>query len=258
MPIRRFNSTGRRAISRDRVQLKIQRKPAEPAVLVASLDFSGSKLPNDALVFLEASQLSTFMRFPFGSVASPKPPNGKELVLSEFSPDHLPTIRVKVVSVGDRSGLLLAESGALSADPDQDHPAKTSPLLNFAEDDLGEEIWRVSFGTDLPTVQMNKKLGDWKALASAPHFRAIVYPAVFRTVLMQILLVEEFEYDEDDDSWQSRWLQFGKMMAGETPPVHEEDPAEVMHWITGAAEAFAKKHGFLGQLGDFNPGGVYE
>lgn len=257
MPIRRVNSTGRRTISRSNVHIHVSNVAGRPPEFEATVNLDGYKLPEDAQVFIEASQLSTFMRFPFGTVGNPGTKQEGKLVLSEFSSDQLPAFRVRVVSAGNSSGLLLAETGSLAADPDDKNPSSAVSLLRVQPDDLGDEVWRVSFDVVGPILQMNQKLNDWKGLATDAQFRSFVYPQVFRAVLIHLLFVDEYDFGEDDSAWQARWSSFAKSMTG-TPPPELEERDDVLDWINNTVELFCKQHAFLNHLGDLVVGGASE
>jgi len=90
---------------------------------------------------------------------------------------------------------------------------------------------------------VNSEFGDWRALARAPVFIALVYPAVFRAVLWRILVQENHHRDtEDMEDWRSRWLRFAIGLPGVGDPPAEDDEAKLDDWIDSAAYAFSKRH----------------
>src|SRR5262245_13025146 len=102
MAIRRINSTGRLRIVRDDVTVNLRRDQAGALSFSATVDLNGYKLPGAALVFIEAQRQTTFMRFPFGTVAQPRPTGST--ALSEFVSADALQFRVKVTSESEERG----------------------------------------------------------------------------------------------------------------------------------------------------------
>jgi hypothetical protein len=212
----------------------------------ATLDLASYGLPNDAQIFVEAYRQTSFMRFPYGTVASPKPHEMAPRQLTEFASTDGLLFRVKVTSTGERAGLLLAEGDRIPISDDEEQPDNRIALLPPAPADLGQEIWRVDFSASGPLLLVNVSVGDWKAVAASPQFRSLVYPAAMRQVLWQIYKVEETRDTDDPDDWRCRWLSFGAGLAGVgEPPLSSDDDDEWSEWITEAVGSFARQHRML-------------
>ena len=246
MPIRRINSTGRKRILREHARIFVRTDSDGVLTFDATLNLTDYGLPDDANVFVEAYRQTTFMRFPHGTVANPQAPHGKARRLTEFTSRDGLLWRVKVTSTGDPSGVLLAKGDRIPASDDEEQPDNRIALIPPAPGDLGQEIWRVDLTATGPLLLVNKRVGDWKAVAASPLFRSLVYPAAMRHVLWHIYKVEETRTLEDADDWQSRWLAFAAALpAVGGPPLTSEDDEIWREWINEAVESFARQHQML-------------
>lgn len=241
MAVRRINSTGRKKILREDAQFAIHRNGDGGLFWTATLDLAEYDLPDDALVFVEAYRQTNFMRFPVGMVAQRTDPPQEARWLSEFAtPDGL-LFRVKVTSSGERPGMLLAEADQIAPRDDDEQPDHRIPLLPTVQASLGQKVWAVDFDGAVPQLLLNDKVADWKALVATPTFRALVFPAAMREVLMRAVFVSKVTDSEDDGSWESRWIRFAASLPGvdEHPP--DADAPEDWHdWIERAVEEFAR------------------
>jgi len=246
MTIRRVNSTGRKRILREDVQFFIRRDAEGGLGFDALLDLKDYKLPPDSKVFVEAYRQTSFMRFEYGSAAEPSPPSYVDRKLTEFSSPEGLLFRVKVTSTGERSGVLLAEGDRIPAADDEEQPNDRVPLLPPAPADLGQEIWRIDFaGSSGPLLLINKRVGDWKAVASSPAFRSLVYPAAMSLVLWTVFR-DETRTTEDASDWRCRWLKFASGLPGVgDPPLKSEEEDVWTTWIEEAVASFARCHRML-------------
>jgi hypothetical protein len=107
-------------------------------------------------------------------------------------------------------------------------------------------------GGNGPLLLVNSRLGDWKAVASMPAFRCLVYPAAMRDVLWCVYKVVETDQMDDADDWRCRWLQFAAALPGVgDPPLESSDDGQWEEWITRAVESFARRHDMLKHYKDF-------
>lgn len=246
MSIRRINSTGRIKILREDAQVILDTAPDGTLTFAASLNLADYGLPDEALVFLEAYRQTTFMRFPHGTVANPTKA-GEPLRLTEFPVRDGLLFRVKVTSAGNRAGVLLAEADRIPVSDDEEQPENRIALLPTATEDLGDEIWQVDFGGGSgPQLLINTRVGDWKGVARAPLFRAVVYPSAMRQVLWQIYKVEETRHMDDLTDWRCRWLLFASALPGVgDPPLTSNDDDDWSNWIENAVLVFSRHHKML-------------
>ena len=233
--IRRLNYTQRRRIERRRISIGLYETDDDtPMSFSAELDLSGMGLPPDALVVVIANRDRSSMRFDWGTVANPTPP--QDCSLTEIPSN--PVFRVMVLAL-DGSGRLLALA-------DRVKPKRGSvqeSLLWLQEEDLGKEVWRLDFGDGNPTMLVNRNIpGISSAVREDDSFRSLVIPEALRAILTRALIVEDYDVEDDEGSW-SEWIGFVlNFYDQEFPPTSDdEDTSEKTEWIEGAVEAFTEQ-----------------
>ena len=77
--IRRFNFTGRKRISRTRLNIFLYATPDANLAFDAGLDMENLSLPFDAKLYIEAYRRTYLRRFSCGTVAQPRLPRGQAL-----------------------------------------------------------------------------------------------------------------------------------------------------------------------------------
>lgn len=237
--IRRLNYTGRVKIHRADVRLTT-REVEGFLSFDADLRLHGYELPAEALVFVEAYRQTTWMRFPFGTVANLLPPSPDQRRLVEFDSAEGIRFRVKVTQAHDEHILLAAADRIPLATPDEDSDRES--LLPVVPYELGDEIWRVDM-SDEPRLLVSKAAcSDWRQLAQSPVFVALVYPAVLRQVLVDILAGGHRNTDDEAD-WRSKWLRFAALLPGMNPypPEKDEGDEAALRWADDAVIAFSRK-----------------
>jgi hypothetical protein len=241
--IRRFNYTARHQIDREAICLTLAAADERPARVRASVELPPG-LPGDARIHIEAHQRSTRMRFDFGTVERPGFREGCA-VLTEFDDPAAVQFAVKVTaSHGDEVGLLLADRDGMrldAADADEDRES----LLPVAPADIGEDVWQVGFESAGPMLLFNRNLSDWRSFAAENRVRCLVYPAVMRQVLTQILIIEDWVDLEDKDDWRTKWLIFAHSFDGVTDLPEAPNLADKQAWIDEAVTAFSARARFM-------------
>lgn len=240
MPLRKLNYTNRKRILREHAVISI-REERDGAHFDAMISLANYRLPDNARVYVEAYRQTHYMRFDFGRVGAIDPPTDRRL--SEFSCTDGILFRLKVVAIAERPGLLLAEADQIRPRSSAETDESRIPLLHVVGDDsLGDEIWRLDFDGKQTLLQVNSTMGDWRAIARAPEFIALVYPVVLRTILWRVLRHEKHFSMDDPDDWRSRWLQFASRLPGVgDPPDDEDDEAQCEDWIDSAVAAFCSR-----------------
>lgn len=244
MPIRRINSTGRKKILREDAGIVLRSDPDGVLTFDARLDLADYELPADASVFVEAYRQTLFMRFPHGTVGSPQSPPGTLRRLTEFATRDGLLFRVKVTSAAGRAGILLAEADKIPVRDEDEQLDRRLALLPPVPADLGQEVWRVEFseGTG-PQLCINQDIGDWKALASSPEFRTMVFPQAMREVLMHAVFIHESRDMDDQEDWGGQWLSFASALPGVgLLPDNAANQIEWVEWINTAVAAFCRVH----------------
>jgi len=151
--------------------------------------------------------------------------------------------RVKIVDERERHGRIIAVADRIHAlSPETTESDRVSLLHIRLDDNMGDSIWRVDFTTDWPELHLNKRIEDIKATVRNDfHFLSLVFPAVVRDVLREIIKEQEItDPYHDDEDWQALWLRFMVNLPGvpaEIPEGTEADP-----WIETAVGAFCAYH----------------
>jgi hypothetical protein len=249
MAIRRINSTGRAKILHEDVRVSV--RPDRDGMLEfdAVIDIAGYGLPADASVHLEAQRQTTLMRFALGTVGAIRRPTGRDCRLTEFSDPHGLHFRLKVCAGSGRRGLLLAECDRIPVCDVSEQPDKRIALLPVAPEKLGDEVWRIDYAVNGPLLRINDSVGDWKAVASSPAFRSLVYPAAMREILIRIWRIEKTRHLDDLTDWRCRWFAFAATLPGVgEPPCQSEDDGEWDDWINESVASFARQHGLISRF----------
>jgi hypothetical protein len=203
---------------------------------------SGFNFPNDANVFVEAYNVASYMRFPFGTVVQRREP--KDTCLVDITPRPLPKFRLKIVDQSKRHGLLLGVADKLIPLRPEEDLANKQSLLPVDFCDLGDRIWRLEL-SDWPVLELNNRIDSiGEAARSGESFLGVVYPEVVRRILYQIV-IEEDQTDPnfDDSEWTSLWLRYVCSLPGVSEPpsgASEEARARRSDWIDDAVQAFCR------------------
>lgn len=235
---RTFNFTGRRRISRKDVYIHLIEGP--PRHFGIRWSPEALDAPPDARVVVEAftSGSPSIQRFEWGTVAHPQPPSQRSL---DFAGGDNIAFNFKVIDVSEKIGRLLAIARNVHPVGDEDGGTGES-LLPVNVCDLEQQVWRVSFEHDAPWLELNKHIDGIKQIARTnEQFFALVYPAVVRRILMQIVIVHgETDPDSDPDSWKCKWLRWARRLHpdGEGPPENANDSDEQFAWIEEVVGGF--------------------
>lgn len=268
---RTINSTGRQKIERGDITLTLSGPEEGPRSFDLSLDLSAYDLPGDARVFVEASRQTAWMRFDFATVAELLAPEDR--TLSEFGSAQLVTFRVKVVEAlpnnvedgpdGQVARILAQADRVPPGNPEDAAPAQSLLAIDWNEEPMGDELWRLEVGETEVILRVNKSLLDplpWTSLTDSDAFRAVALPAILREVLTRVLLVER-----DDDPLNgslAAWIKFGQSTLGAgSLPSNTPDGIDIPareSWINRAVELFAKNRGIrsLAARAELIPGGL--
>lgn len=238
--IRRFNYTDRKKISRRSIRIKTNELP-HPEIAEVTWDLSEYGFPDSASVFVEAttSGAPAILRFPFGTVAEPSPPSKSKRSLEEL-PGEACFFDLKVVDSTAQHGLILGIArGVQPFSGDASDGSNRQAMLPVNPVDLDQEVWRVDFGSDRPYLEVNRNIeGIMDIIRADGRFISLVFPAVVRRILIQILIVEQYDEVDAKGDWQGQWLA----MACGWHPDQTEPPAEMdekLDWIEQAALGFA-------------------
>jgi len=241
---RRLNYTGRRTIRREDVTIWLTGGGAEEPAFDASLSRGRFQFPADARVFVEAYRQTSWQRFDFGTARDLRPPADR--CLRAFGSGDGVRFRVKVVATADpdaggRPARILGHADRIQ--PRIAEQVETRSLLDVVPGDFRDEVWRLEFDETCPPVLKVSRylVPDWRSLAGTREFVTLALPEIFRSILKQIVLVQEHIDLEDQSDWRTQWLGLAVRLPGVsgTPPHPDEGDPE--SWIDDAVGAFCRQ-----------------
>lgn len=242
--IRKFNYTGRKKLSKQRVEIIIiEERPHKS--FSAKIDLKGLVVADAAKIYIEPYYRSSFMRFDFGTVSEPKMPIST--ALTDIPSSSAIRFRVKIVDETQAHGRILYFADKIEAAGPNKEDNRFSLLHIDWDKELDQQIFRLTFPeNDFPRLELNKLIGNAKELvASDAIFRALVFPVAVRLVAEKIAR-DWNEIDKEDRSWQSMWLKFiREILHVSTVPVIEEEgdnEDEITFWVEEVVEAFCRKN----------------
>jgi hypothetical protein len=241
--IRKFNYTGRKKIPRARVRVDLLRDADGQRCFDIALALDEMALPANAHIYVEAYHRTAYQRFDCGTVADLRIPQDRRLL--RFSETQRPLFRVKVVDRSSGVGRILAAVDKVRTQSVDDLPADGQSLLFVEYDDLGNAIWRLDLDGDWPVLRLNRNADDIGLMASSDkRFLPLVYPEVFRQILVRVLLIDEHSDPCCDDDWPSLWLQLACSLPGMGRPP-DQGRMDQMAWIHKAVASFSGNYKML-------------
>lgn len=237
--IRRFNYTGRVAITRDLTPVRLLEGSSGKASRF-SADLSGLSslgFPASARVYVESHVRQSSMRFDFGTIGKISPPT--DTSLSEIDAGEIPQFRVLVVDVEGRPGRLLGVAAQVRP-KEEDEDESRKPILPLFVTDLGEKIWELHCGPDVkPILKINSRIANLRErLDVDPVLRGAVFPAAVRELLRITL-----QPDVDDSlEWVRDWTEFAEALLGEEWTAEGRDPAELDTYVDRVVTSFCAQH----------------
>ena len=235
--IRRFNYTKRIKLAKSDVAIELSdARKNEPPTFTANLDFSSYDLPSDARIVISSYRLSFAMRFDWGTVSDPTPPEDTRLTETPEAPQF----RVMVLAPDD--------SGRILAMADRVKPVRSSgqqSLLWLNEAELGNEVWRLKIGDGMPTLEVNQSIGGISGIARSDQvFQSLVIPDVLREILRKMIIDDDASFDDPDSEWHD-WMEFVKQIdIGDLPDAAGDDGRDAeaaTQWIDSWIAAFLER-----------------
>lgn len=242
---RTLNFTGRHKISRDRVDIALESSGSSRSFILNSMDLSGiDKFKGDEKIYIEAYYENTWMRFPYGTVNTPRAVGSTDL--EDLAGTQVIYFRIKVVDESEELGKIVAIADRISIVSNAEENNK-DPLLPVNYMNLGDEVWKIAFLDDGPVLEINNSInGIENFVRTNPCFQSLVLPQALRQILVQILYVDTGFDNEDERDWKFRWLKFASMISGQKIPENEDDSSE--EFFNQALIAFASLHKYNQQL----------
>jgi hypothetical protein len=242
---RRINSTGRKRINQDNVELFLLAPiDGEPLKARLNLKLQNLELPPEAAILVEAYQRSSSMRFDCGTVQDKKIP--ELLSLNEIDRTGSVLFRVKIVDRDDQLGKILASADRLRPTSEADNTGRKS-IFPVEYRDLAQEIWRVEIDDDAgPLLILNSRIpAITHRIHENPLLAGAILPAAFRMVL-EYLAGKTAEEEGEGPGWKSEWLKFCNDGLGVSE--HPDDLQEVEEreaWVKDTVHRFCAERSFV-------------
>jgi hypothetical protein len=242
---RRINSTGRKKLSQDKIDLRILPSvPGEPMRAKLALDLESLGLPASAAVSVEAYHRSTAMRFDCGTVEARKIPD--VLVLNELDESARVLFRIKIVDREAQQGKILASADRVRPSTEGEQEGRRS-IFPVDYRNLGQEVWQVEIDDDVgPSLLLNSKIPAlMHRLHENPLVAGALLPAAFRIVL-RYLAYNPSEDDEDGSGWKADWKRFCSEGLGveDEPDDLEDDEARDL-WVDDLVRRYCETRAFV-------------
>jgi len=250
--MKRFNYTGRKKILKQDIRIRLHGDFNEPPVVDFQVDLEGYDFQLDAEVFLEAWDVTRFMRFKVGKVSGSIRKNNIELY--DFDDAENLSFNIKVVDINSGGVLLGIAEKVMPNDKDNLPDKNYKSILPVASTDLSSYgvLWRVEWHDENAVLQVESELGNREQVVRSNIFRAFIYPAAMRQILMKILSDGWDDQLEDPDDLSTRWLRFAEQLGAERP-VPDSDNEE---WLDTAIRLFMNKMDIREKIIDeFSEGG---
>lgn len=250
---RRINSTGRKRIAREDIDIRMLPNSADqPAFVTLQLEHADWKFPASADVILEAYQRSNGMRFDCGTVGSPKIPAA--IRLDELDPKSPILFRLKVVDGETKTGKLLGSAERLRPDSSDNDEEGRRSLFPIVTRNIGHELWKVEITDAGPELVLNLKVPGFKqTMMDNPLLLGAVLPLAFRHVL-KALCSDPTTHDDDDGSWEADWISFCLDELGLEDPSELESEAREA-WVEEGVTKFCSEHEFASRARSWIEGG---
>ncbi len=235
--IRHLNATSRQTILSSHVAVTIRAAEAnESPVFDIDYQLGSYAFASDARVRLEAWRELAVQRWDLGTVGAPQQAERRLTdvpISSQF----------RLCVVADGSGKMLGMSGSIKP------KLPGGSLLPLALKQLGGEVWRINFGDgDGPELVVNSEIEAISEIVrNDSQFRSLIMPQVLRSVLTQIIVVDQNTLDDDEGEWWIGWLRLARSLATTDIPslvkqeADESKRQEALDWIDQVVEAFARQ-----------------
>lgn len=238
---KRFNYTGRKRITLDRLSIKINTINHTAGSFDASIKLEEMGLPDHANVYVEAYHHTDLARFPFGTVGTMIQPDDR--TISHLANYENLRFRILVVDETDTRGLVLAHADRIR--PTGVYRKRSILPVDFR--DLGRQVWKMDYSGDEPVLMLNVKIPNVHNLARTdPRFRLYIYPAVTRDIFTHISFIDRIDDIENpSQDWHLTWLNFAERFTEEDSlsqliltDDEQSDPQDALSCIDNLVEKF--------------------
>ena len=260
MTTRNFNYTGRILIPQECIDGRISKMASGAPTLEIELDWTKSskleKIPDDANVYVDASQDMSFMRFDYGQFYNPVAPS--DIRLSDLDSYTSANFVIRVA----KNGVLLAVSKKHTVTLALPDTKSRKSLIIPDYRDIGERPWmlEVHETIEYPKIIFNEKWWNKGLEAGYPVHEEMfamgtIMPSVFEGMLNWLLIHQKYNAHQwhDDPTWKGAWIRFAKNLA-DTPAPETDEEGEyesidmVSNWIASVVANFSEKRSLTSNL----------
>ena len=221
----------RQPIRKQDIVLGIHERDGGLVVEMKLDNLEGYKFPGDANLFLEAYNRLNIQHLELGEVKSFSGEVEENLSSFEVPLRSKINFRLKVVDINSYDLLGLAER--------LKERKYTESLLPIEKSNIST-IFSVDWeNRDHPVLYVNEKLGQ-----NLERIKPILAEAVFREILLTLLLDDESDIDDLEDH---KWIKFAKRYNSDEIP-KETEIEERKEWIEKALDGFSAKTNTVGDL----------
>ena len=255
--LRTLNFTGRRKIPREAVQVTLRRGAAGEITFDADLGLEAFGFPNHAQIFVEAFFKTNTERFAWGTIGEMQVPADRRL--KRLAQAELARFRLKIVEPANEDfGRLLAVADNITPEGLLGGEKRRIALFRVnPTDTLTERVWQVSFDSGGPILDLNRGIANIKERVRDESFMALVFPAIIQRVYQQVFEDGYYDAEDDHDSWQARWLRFGKQLAARAVEVPLEDVPgpDQEHWVQDVITGWSRRENIVAKYNRATTGG---
>lgn len=249
--MKRFNYTGRKKIFREDIKVRLQGDFHEKPIVDVAINLADYGFPQDGRVFLEPQRKTRFMRIGLGEVVNSARQDSIEL--TEFDDAENLDFRVKVVD--EDQGLLLGIAENIKPyNKDDKLDENQQSILPVSSVDLSSYgvLWRISWSDQKAVLEIERELGSRDQVVRSLMFRAFIWPAAMRQILVRVLSDDWDQELSDPQELATRWLLFARQIGAGTPAPNDEDHED---WIDNAVRILTNSIGVRQQvIEDFTAG----
>lgn len=245
--IRKYNYTKRKKITHDRIRITLlNTEPLSFTIDLINLD--GLELNGDWKLYLEAYYNSSKLRYDCGTINNNEINTARSLegIGRSFNDDSNVLFRLLVVD--DDSKMIMAIAKKLRPNKFDSNSNKSIFHVDWNQD-LSQELYKVTFEQDYPVLMINSKVKNGRSLfESNPYLKMIILSTAVRIVALKII---ETKDAIDEGSWQDEWLSYiEKVLSVSCKEVRDGTTDEYLEWVDLVVSKFCRKYRVLDRFND--------
>ncbi len=221
----------RKNIKKQDISLDILEENQSLFVNIKINNLSDYEFSSSARIYLEAFNNINIDHIYLGNIKSFEPKNYKKLLRS-FIVSQRSKIKFRLKITDTKTWRLLGLAERLK------ERKYTESLLPIEITDKISTIFKIDWGDiDHPILLINQELRE-----CLKDIKPILVTAVFREILLYLLLKKNYEEDLEDH----KWFNFAKKY--KSCPTNLHDNEEKINWIENVLDEFSKKHKIIKNL----------